>query len=131
MSKVEHRTRKQKRKMAVRAKLHGTANIPRVTVFCSNQHVQLQAIDDDKGVTLVGTTDIEKSEQSDAKKTKKIKKSKKSGTKTDKAVKTAQELAKKLKAKKIKQIVYDRGPYSYQGRVKAIAEALRKAGLDF
>lgn len=140
MSKVEHRTIKKKRKMAVRGKMHGTADKPRVSVFRSNKHVQLQAIDDDKGGTIVGVTDIEQTEQTKdekqaedkkVKKAKKTKKSKKSGTKTDRAVKAAQELAKKLKAKKIKQIVFDRGPYRYQGRVKAVAEALREAGLEF
>lgn len=102
--------------MAVRSKIHGTADKPRVSVYRSNKHVQLQVIDDDEGVTLFSTTDMDKD---------------KKGTKTERAIAAAKELAKKLKSKKIKTIIYDRGPYHYQGRVKAIAETLREAGIEF
>ncbi len=117
MPKVEHRTTKQKRKLATRNKLHGTADKPRVSIFRSNRYVQLQVIDDDEGKTLFSTTDMGVDQ--------------KKGTKTERAMKAAQDLAKKLKSKKIKTIIYDRGPYHYQGRVKAVAEALREAGIKF
>ncbi|MBD3249988.1 MAG: 50S ribosomal protein L18 [Candidatus Pacebacteria bacterium] len=117
MSKVNHRSTKEKRTMAVRSKLHGTAKRPRLTVFRSNKHIYLQAIDDDKAITLVGVTD--------AGADKKYK-----GTKTQKAVSVAKDLAQQLKDKKVKQLVFDRGPYRYHGRVKAVAQTLREQGIE-
>ena len=118
MTKVRHRSRKNRRKMAVRNKIKGTAERPRLSVFRSNEHIYLQVINDVQGITLIGIGD-----NTDAKKI--------SGTKTEKAAKVAQKLAKELKKKKITKLVFDRGPYRYHGRVKAAAEALREAGLDF
>jgi large subunit ribosomal protein L18 len=117
MSQVEQRTTRQKRKIAVRSKLHGTAKRPRLSVFRSNQHIQLQVINDETGKTLLGMSDMGHDQPK--------------GTKTERAVKLAQQLAKKLKAKKIQAIVFDRSPYRYHGRIKAVAEALREAGIEF
>ncbi len=117
MSQIEQHTTKQKRKMAVRSKLQGTAKRPRLSIARSNQYIQLQAIDDESGKTLLGISDMGQDQPK--------------GTKTERAVKAAQKLAKKLKAKKIKAIVFDRGPYRYHGRVRAVAEALREAGIEF
>jgi large subunit ribosomal protein L18 len=118
MSKITHyNTPAQKRKISVRKKLHGTALRPRLSVLRSNEHIYLQVIDDDKGVSLIGISDGNK---------KKLK-----GTKTEKAIVVAKKLATKLKAKKIKQLVFDRGAYRYHGRVKAVADTLRQEGLDF
>lgn len=117
MPKIKHHlTVKQKRQQRVRSKLHGTAARPRLSVLRSNKHVYLQAIDDEAGKTLTSGND--------AGKDKKIK-----GTKTQRAVKVAQDLAKDLNKKKIKELVFDRGYYRYHGRVKAVADALREAGM--
>jgi large subunit ribosomal protein L18 len=118
MSQVKHLTTKQRRKITVRKKLHGTADRPRLTVFRSNQHIYLQLIDDDAGLSLASASSASKEK-------------KYTGTKTEKAGQVAKELAQLIKKKKIKQIVFDRGPYKYHGRVKAVAEQLREAGINF
>ena len=104
---------KQKRKTRVRSKIQGTSNRPRMSVFRSNRKIYVQIIDDSKGVTLVA---------------------KSSGSvKGKKPIEVARqvgvELAKKVLAKKIKGVVFDRGGYKYHGKVKAIAEGAREGGL--
>ena len=117
MSKINHySTLVEKRKKRVRKKLHGTKVRPRLTVSRSNRHISLQVINDDTAQTLIGITDMGK-----------IAKFK--GTKTEKTTQLVQELVKELKTKKIKFLVFDRGSYKYHGRVKAVAETLREAGI--
>ncbi|MBU0576539.1 50S ribosomal protein L18 [Patescibacteria group bacterium] len=117
MPKIKHNlSAKMKRQLRVRSKLHGTAKCPRLNVFRSNQYFYLQAIDDDRGLTIVAVND--------AGKEKKFK-----GTKTEKAQQIAQDIATQLQAKKITQLVFDRGHCRYHGLVKAAAEVLREAGL--
>ena len=99
-----------------RAKLHGTAERPRLTVFFSNQHIVVQIIDDDKGKTLAYATTVG---------------AKMTGTKTEKAAKVGTEIAKKAKTAKVKKVVFDRGSKLYAGRMSALAEAARKEGLEF
>lgn len=99
-----------------RAKLHGTAEQPRLTVFISNKHIVAQVIDDDKGVTLCYATTVG---------------AKMSGTKTERAALIGTEIAKKAKAKKVKKVVFDRGSKLYAGRMSALADAARKEGLEF
>lgn len=106
----------QRRKKKVRAKIFGTEDRPRLSVFRSNKSIYVQVIDDTKGVTLVSLSD---------------KKLAKKMTKTERARKTGEELAKKAKAKKISKVVFDRGGYRYHGRIKALAEGARKGGLKF
>lgn len=122
MSQVNHRSTREKRTLAVRKKLFGTSDRPRLTVFRSNQHIYLQAIDDERGQTVATASDVALDKGS---------KKKLKGTKTEKAVEAAKQMAKNLKKAKIKQIVFDRGPYRYHGRVKAVAETLRKADIKF
>lgn len=110
----------EKRKRRVRSKLNGTAKRPRLTVNKSNKFTYLQVIDDAAGKTLASASDI------------KIKKSLKKGatlTKTQAAVQATQELVKAMKKAKITAVVFDRGQYKYHGRVKAVAETLREAGI--
>ena len=95
--------------------MSGTAQKPRVAVFKSGQHIYAQAIDDLKGVTLVSESDL------------KIK----GGTKKEKAAKVGESLAQKPVKAKITKIVFDRGGFAYHGRVAALAEGLRKGGLQF
>ena len=99
-----------------RAKIHGTAERPRLSVFISNQHIIAQVIDDDKGVTLCYATTVG---------------SNLTGTKTEKAAAIGTEIAKKAKSAKIKKVVFDRGSKIYAGRMSALAEAARKEGLEF
>ncbi len=118
MTQVQHLSNTEKRKKAVRSKLHGTADRPRLTVYRSNEHIYLQAIDDDKAETIVAASDKEKDFKA-------------KGTKTEVAQKVAKNMAAKLKKAKVKKLVFDRGSYAYHGRVKAIAQTLREEGLDF
>ena len=116
MPKIAHNhTLKQKRKMRVSGKMNGTALRPRVTVFRSNQHIVLQAIDDEAGKTVVAANDLGKA---------KIK-----GTKTDRSVAVTKLLVAGLKKAEISAVVFDRGAYRYHGRVKAVAETLRQEGI--
>lgn len=117
MSQVKIRSTKQKRAMAVRSKISGTPQRPRLTVYRSNKHILIQAIDDTKGVTLAAASDQGKE------KTYK-------GTKTERAQGVAKDLAAKLKELKIKQLVFDRGSYRFHGRVKAIALTLKEQGIQ-
>ena len=99
-----------------RAKIHGTAERPRLAVTFSNQHIVAQVIDDDKGRTLCYATTVG---------------SKLTGTKTEKAAKIGEEIAKKAKTAKVKKVVFDRGSKLYAGRMSALADAARKEGLEF
>lgn len=88
---------------------------PRLSVFVSNKHVYAQIIDDQKGRTLVSARDEEAG----------------GGKTIEIAEKVGELIGKRAKEKKIKKVVFDRGGYRYHGRVKAIAEAARKEGLEF
>ncbi len=99
-----------------RAKIHGTAERPRLSVNISNKHVLAQLIDDDKGVTLAYATSVG---------------TKLSGSKTEICEKIGAEIAKKAKKAGIKQAVFDRGAKLYAGRMSALADAARKEGLEF
>ena len=99
-----------------RAKIHGTAERPRLTVHISNQHITAQLIDDDKGTTLAYASTVG---------------TKTSGTKTEKCAKIGAELGKKAIKAGIKKAVFDRGSFAYAGRMSALADAARKEGLEF
>ena len=99
-----------------RAKIHGTADRPRLSVNISNMHVTAQIIDDDKGATLAYATTVG---------------TKQKGSKTELAAFVGGEIAKKAKKAKIEKVVFDRGSRLYAGRMKALAEAARKEGLEF
>ena len=107
---------KEFRAKRTRAKIHGTAERPRLSVYFSNQHIVAQIIDDDKKVTLAYATTVG---------------SNMTGTKTEKAAKIGTEIAKKAKSAKIKTVVFDRGAKLYAGRMSALADAARKEGLEF
>ena len=99
-----------------RAKIHGTADRPRLSVNISNMHVTAQIIDDDKGATLAYATTVG---------------TKQKGSKTELAAFIGSEIAKKAKKAKIEKVVFDRGSRLYAGRMKALADAARKEGLEF
>ena len=111
-----YKAKSQKRKTRVRSKTKGSLSRPRLTVFRSNQQIYAQIIDDSQGKTLVQANSLKL-------------KDKKNQLEIAQAV--GQALAKAAQAKKISQVVFDRGQYKYHGRVKALAEAARQAGLKF
>lgn len=100
----------------VRAKVSGTADIPRLNVFRSNRALFIQLIDDVAGKTLASVNDAE------------VKVGK---TKVERAKEAGKIIAKKALEKNIKQAVFDRGGYQYHGRTQAVAEGAREAGLEF
>jgi len=110
-----------RRHARLRATVSGTENKPRLSVFRSLNHIYAQVIDDYKGHTLVSVSTLDK-EVRDTVNGKK---------KTESAELIGNLVAKRALDKGIKRIVFDRGGYKYHGRVKALAEAARKAGLEF
>ena len=118
MNKNSKKEQREKRHRKVRAKIHGTKDRPRLCVFKSNKHIYAQIINDDKGFTLVFTSDLE---VKDSKKDKKI----------DLAQKVGELIANKAKGKKITKVVFDRGGFKYHGRIKTLADEARKQGLQF
>jgi large subunit ribosomal protein L18 len=100
----------------VRAKVSGTAEIPRLSVFRSNRGLYIQLIDDVAGITIACVTDAE------------IKTGK---TKVEKAKEAGLIIARKAEEKKLKKVVFDRGGYQYHGRTQAVAEGAREGGLEF
>ena len=105
-----------RRAIRTRAKISGTALRPRLSVFKSNLYISAQLIDDESKKTILGVHS---------------KKATVTGTKSAKAKALGQEIAKQALAKNIKKVIFDRGPFPYQGRVKALAEGAREAGLEF
>ena len=107
---------KNLRKNRVRAKVHGTAERPRLSVTVSNMHVSAQLIGHEKAVTLAAATTVGK---------------KLTGTMTEKAAVVGTEIGKKAKKVKVTAVVFDRNGRAYAGRLKALADAARKEGLEF
>ncbi len=113
-TKQENKRRRHKR---VRATIKGTKERPRVSVFKSNRNVFIQFIDDDSRKTVVSSKVVSGG------------KSKTKGSKTEKAMKMGEMLAEKAKEVGINEAVFDRGGFKYHGRIKAVADGLRKGGL--
>ena len=109
--------RRLKRRRRVRAKIHGSAERPRISVFRSNRGIAAQLIDDDSGRTLASVNWIE----SDLRKL----------TGAEQAGKAGALLAQRAKAAGVETAVFDRGGYQYHGRVQAFADGAREAGLKF
>ncbi|MCA9347926.1 50S ribosomal protein L18 [Candidatus Saccharibacteria bacterium] len=105
------------RKNRVRAKISGTPERPRLSARISNLHVSAQIIDDTTHQTIASVTTV-------GQKTAK-------GNLTEKATWVGNEIAKKAKANKVKQVAFDRGDKKYHGRIKALADAARAGGLEF
>ncbi|HPI67489.1 MAG TPA: 50S ribosomal protein L18 [bacterium] len=110
--------KKQLRHARTRAKIFGTALKPRLSVFKSLRHTSAQLIDDQKGHTLVSVSHTAGASQNNI-------------TKTDHARTLGELLAKKALAQKITTCVFDKGSYKYHGRIKALADGARAAGLKF
>ena len=106
-----------RRHARVRAKISGTAEAPRLCVYRSNKNIEAQLIDDTKGNTLVSSSSMSLKLEN--------------GSNIEAAQKVGKDIAEKALAKGLKKIVFDRSGYIYHGRVKALAEAAREAGLEF
>lgn len=111
---------KQKHK-SVRKRVHGTAERPRLAVFRSLNHIYAQIINDDLGITLTAASSVEPE----------FKTAELSGGNIEGAKKVGELIAKKALEKGITKVVYDRGGSLYHGRVAALADSAREAGLDF
>jgi len=107
--KQQKRKRRHKR---IRAKIKGTAKIPRLCLFKSNKYIYAQLIDDENGKTLIAISNLK-------------------NRKPKTAFEMGQAIAKKALKEKIKKIVFDRSGYKYHGQVKAVAEGAREEGLEF
>lgn len=118
VSKKDSNKARLKRHQRVRSKVSGTAQRPRLDVFRSAKNIYAQVIDDVAGVTLVSASTNEKDFTE-------------YGGNKDAAKKVGLMIAERCKAKGIENVVFDRGGYLYHGRVKALAEGARKAGLEF
>jgi large subunit ribosomal protein L18 len=111
---------RQRRKKSIRKKVFGTPEMPRLAVFRSLNNISAQIIDDTTGKTLVAFSSLTKGLDLDRKK-----------KKTEQSFEVGQNLGKLALKKGIKKIRFDRGGYLYHGRVKALADGIRKAGLEF
>jgi len=110
-----------KRHLRVRKKIQGTTERPRLNVFRSSKHIYAQLIDDVTGVTIVSASTLDKD----------LKASIGNGGSVEAATKVGQLVAERAKAKGYAVVVFDRGGYLYHGRIQALADAAREAGLEF
>ena len=116
-SKLSRNTLRKKRHLRVRKNLRGTAARPRVSVFKSLKNISLQLIDDTAGRTICAVSTLRKDFEG------------KSTRSIAAAEQLGQAFAEKIKQSTVDAVVFDRGGYKYHGKVKAVAEALRKAGI--
>ena len=121
VSKKSRQEVRVKKHMKIRNRISGTAECPRLAVFRSNNHMYAQIIDDTVGKTLVAASTMEKEVKAELEKTNNV----------DAAAYLGTVIAKKAIEKGIKAVVFDRGGFIYQGKIKALAEAAREAGLEF
>ena len=119
IKKIDKNKIREKRHARLRHDLKGTAERPRLSVYRSTSHIYAQVIDDVNGVTLVSSSTLIKGADLSGK------------TKTEQAEFVGSDVAAKAKDKGITTVVFDRGGYLYTGRVKALADAARAAGLIF
>lgn len=118
ITKIDKNKIRLKRHSRMRFHLNGTAERPRLNVFRSNTNIYAQIIDDEKGTTLVSASTLDKDFN-------------RKGTKVEQAKAVGEILGKRALDKNIKQVIFDRGGYVYHGRVMALADGAREAGLDF
>lgn len=125
MSNHRNLDRKQKRdwrRIRIRKRMDGTAEVPRLCVFKSRKYLYVQAVDDAAGVTLAAASSLEPTV---------LEGLKTSGKHVSVAEKLGALISERLKAKGVERVVFDRGGYTYHGRVKALAEGARKGGIQF
>jgi large subunit ribosomal protein L18 len=120
MSRLSDRTARRTATVRRKVKLAARGRA-RLSVFRSSEHIHVQLIDDEKGVTLAAASTLEKS----------MREGKKTGANIEAAKAVGKLIAERAKEKGITDVVFDRGGYIYHGRVKALAEAAREGGLNF
>jgi large subunit ribosomal protein L18 len=116
--KIEKKEIRNRIHQRIRRKLRGTTERPRLAVFRSVAHIYAQVIDDVAGKTLVSASSVDKGGKTD-------------GGNVAAAKSIGKLVAERAKEKGVKQVVFDRGGYQYHGRIKALADAAREAGLEF
>ena len=121
IKKIDKNSVRVSRHNKIRLTLSGTSERPRLCVYRSTSNIYAQIIDDTKGVTLVSASSLEKALANDIK----------GKTKSEISTIIGETIAKRAIEAGIKQVVFDRGGYLYTGRVKAVAEGARSAGLEF
>lgn len=121
INKEDRNLARKRRHLRVRHRIEGTAERPRLNVYRSNKHIYAQVIDDVTGNTLASASTLDKEFTSDVK----------NGGNVDAAQKIGELVAKRALDKGVSQVVFDRGGYLYHGRVQALADAAREAGLKF
>ena len=121
VSKESRQKVRAKKHMRIRNRFSGTAERPRLAVFRSNNHMYAQIIDDTVGNTLVAASTLEKDVKAELEKTNNV----------DAAAYLGTVIAKRAIEKGIKEVVFDRGGFIYQGKIAALADAAREAGLEF
>ena len=121
IKKIDKNQERLRRHTRVRKKISGTAETPRLSVYRSLNHIYVQVIDDVKGVTLCSASTMEKEVKGEIK----------DMTKTDAAKLVGKKVAERALKKGVKAVVFDRGGYLYTGRVQAVADGAREAGLNF
>jgi large subunit ribosomal protein L18 len=121
VSKESRSEIRAKKHMKIRNRFSGTPERPRLAVFRSNKHMYAQIIDDTKGVTLVAASTVEKDVKAELQNTDDVAAAAYLGT----------VIAKRALEKNITEVVFDRGGFLYQGKIKALADSAREAGLDF
>ena len=121
IKKIDKNEERLRRHTRVRKKISGTAETPRLSVYRSLNHIYVQVIDDVKGVTLCSASTMEKEVKGEIK----------DKTKTEAAKLVGKKVAERALNKGVKAVVFDRGGYLYTGRVQAVADGAREAGLNF
>jgi len=122
ISKTSKDKTRQKVHSRIRKTLAGTTERPRLNVYRSVNHIYAQVIDDAKGVTIVSATSVKKGAKGEKRPT---------GGNVASAKDVGKLIAQRAQDKGIKKVVFDRGGYLYHGRIKALADAAREAGLEF
>lgn len=117
ISKESKNVSRIRRHARVRNKISGTSKCPRLCIYRSNKNIEAQIIDDEKRITVVASSSMSLKLEN--------------GSNIEAASKVGKDIAEKALAKKIKNVVFDRSGYIYHGRIKALAEAAREAGLKF
>ena len=118
IEKLSRNFLRQRRHLRIRKRLSGTSEIPRLSVYRSLKHVYAQLIDDTQGKTLLSASSKEKDFSFE-------------GSMAERAKKVGELLAERMKEKSMDTLVFDRGGYKYHGRIAALAESMRSAGIQF
>ncbi|MEI7027594.1 50S ribosomal protein L18 [Paenibacillus sp. y28] len=121
ITKADKNKARKKRHLRVRKKITGTAARPRLNIFRSSKHVYAQLIDDVQGVTIAQASTQDKELKAEVS----------NGGNVEAARKVGELVAKRAKEQGVTEVVFDRGGYLYHGRIQALADAAREAGLEF